>query len=129
LYMWHVSARSRRLYLASSLRSSQRGPSAHCVSRPRYTRHFSGLFSSRRLRSLPSRLKARLGVQIAIASGLFVLAAASTRVLAFSKVALCLINTMRNDGRRRRGVFVSMDQELLLLPFNLLILAPWGPCQ
>ena len=42
-HIWHVSARSRRLYLASSFRSSWRGLSAHCVSRPRYTRHFSGL--------------------------------------------------------------------------------------
>ena len=44
MHLWHVSARSRRLYLASSLRSSRRGLSAHCVSRPRYTRQFSGLF-------------------------------------------------------------------------------------
>jgi len=44
LHLWHVSARSRRLYLASSLRSSRRGLSAQCVSRPRDTRHFSGLF-------------------------------------------------------------------------------------
>jgi len=44
LHLWHVSARSRRLYLASSLRTSRRGLSAQCVSRPRYTRHFSGLF-------------------------------------------------------------------------------------
>ena len=44
LHLWHVSARSRRLYLAYSLRTSRRGLSAKCVSRPRYTRHFSGLF-------------------------------------------------------------------------------------
>jgi len=44
LHLRHVSARSRRHYLASSLRTSQRGLSAQCVSLPRYTRHFSGLF-------------------------------------------------------------------------------------
>jgi len=44
LHMWHVSARSRSLYLASFLRSSRRGLSARRVSRLRYTRHFSGLF-------------------------------------------------------------------------------------
>jgi len=44
LHLWHVSARSRRLYPASSLRTSRRGLSAQCISRPRYTRHFSGLF-------------------------------------------------------------------------------------
>ena len=44
LHMWHVSARSRRLYLASFLQISRRGLCAHCASRPRYTRHFSGLF-------------------------------------------------------------------------------------
>ena len=44
MHLWHVSARSRRLDLASSLRTSRRGLSAQCVSRPRYTRYFSGLF-------------------------------------------------------------------------------------
>ena len=44
MHLRHVPARTRRLYLASSLRSSRRGLSAQCVSRPRYTRHFSGLF-------------------------------------------------------------------------------------
>jgi hypothetical protein len=44
LHLWHVSARSRRLYLASSLRTIRRGLSAQCVSRPKYTRNFSGLF-------------------------------------------------------------------------------------
>ena len=43
MHLLHVSARSRRLYLASSLRTSRRGLSSQCVSRPRYTRHFSGL--------------------------------------------------------------------------------------
>jgi len=32
LHLWHVSARSRRLYLASSLRTSRRGLSAQCES-------------------------------------------------------------------------------------------------
>jgi len=44
LHLWHLSAHSRRLFLASSLRSRRRGLSAQCVLRPRYTRHFSGLF-------------------------------------------------------------------------------------
>jgi len=39
-----VSPDQQKLYLASSLRSSRRGLSAQCVSRPRNTRHFSGLF-------------------------------------------------------------------------------------
>ena len=43
MHLWNVSARSRRLYLAFSLRTSRRGLSAQCVSRPKYTRHFSGL--------------------------------------------------------------------------------------
>ena len=39
-----VCISSSSSYLASSLRTSRRGLSAQCVSRPRYTRHFSGLF-------------------------------------------------------------------------------------
>jgi len=60
--LWHVPARSRRPHLASSLRSSRRGLSAQRVSRPRYTRHFSGLFFC------PSRAPAQCSCQTVGAS-------------------------------------------------------------